>query len=121
MNRERSIEIDRRTDVRYVARIKIAWETVAGKQSGMISDISETGCFVLCSGTVEDGAKVNLYLPAKQKRIVTLRGEVTNHVYEIGYAVRFVEIGDTERLFLERLISQLKQTSHPSNEGKTEN
>lgn len=121
MIRERSIENDRRTDVRYVARIKIAWETTADKQSGMISDISETGCFVLCSGTVEDGAEVKLYFPAKHKRIVTLRGEVINHVYEIGYAARFVEIGDSERMFLERLITQLRQTSQPSNEGETEN
>lgn len=104
---------DRRTDVRYAVQIEIEWENSAGKQIGMISDISETGCFVLCSGTVTDGEIVKLYLPAKRKQIVFVRGEITNHIFEIGYAVRFIELGYSERTFLERLLAHLKDTAQP--------
>ena len=104
---------DRRTDIRYAAQIKIEWEGQAGKQSGMISDISETGCFVLCSGTAKNGEKVKLYFPAGHKQTFELLGEIVSHDYEIGYALRFVEIEEIERLFLEHLITTLEETSYP--------
>jgi hypothetical protein len=104
---------DRRTDIRYAAQIKIEWEGLAGKQSGMISDISETGCFVLCSGAAKDGEKVKLYFPVGHNQTFELLGEIISHDYEIGYALRFIEIEEIERLFLEHLINNLKKTSHP--------
>lgn len=99
--------------MRYSAQIDIEWESLVGRQKGTISDISRTGCFVLCSGAVEDGENVRLYLPAERGQIIALWGEVVNHVYEIGFAVRFIELGSQERLFLERLIFHLSQASEP--------
>jgi hypothetical protein len=112
MVRDRRRGSDRRSAVRYAAQIEIEWESLVGRQVGTISDISQTGCFILCSGEVEDGENVKLYLPDRGK-IIALWGEVVNHVYEIGFAVRFIELGDAERLFLERLLYILSQTSEP--------
>lgn len=114
MKRDRRIAVDRRTEVRYAVQIEIVWENpTGGKQNGMISDISEVGCFVLCSGAVTDGENVKLYLPAKRKQTIAISGQVTNHNYEIGFAARFVEIGYSERIFLDRLLAYLKETAQP--------
>ncbi len=112
MIRERRRTKDRRTDIRYAAQIEIEWEGLAGKQIGMISDISETGCFVLCSGAVNDGEKVKLYFPAGRNQTFELLGEIVTRDYEIGYAVQFIEIEEIERLFLEHLINTLEETSY---------
>lgn len=115
MIRDRRSGRDRRIAVRYAANIKIEWESLIGRQTGTISDLSLTGCFVLCSGEVEDGENVRIYLHLSKSEELILWGEVVNHVYEIGFAVRFIEIDDKERLFLERLMFHLSQTSEPFN------
>ncbi len=111
MIQKRRISDDRRHDVRYVAQIKVEWEGIAGKQSGMISDISETGCFVLCSGAVEDGEKVSLHFQVGSQQTFELLGKVVTHYNEIGYAVHFVEIDEIERSFLKHLMNILAKTS----------
>ena len=109
------ISDERRNEVRYIAQIKIEWEGIAGKQSGMVSDISETGCFVLCSGAVADGEKVKLYFPTGGQQPFELSGEVTNHYDEIGYAVHFAETEEIERLFLKHLINTLPKANPIAN------
>ena len=52
---ERRKGIDRRGNERFVVNIDVEWEGLTGKQTGTISDISVSGCFVLCSGEVENG------------------------------------------------------------------
>lgn len=96
--------------MRHVAQIEIGWESLAGMERGTVADISRTGCFVLCSGEVEDGENVKIYLPDDGDKIVAVWGEVVYHVYEIGFAVRFVELGDKERLFLDKLLRQLSKS-----------
>ena len=112
MIQESRIITDRRNEARYVARIKIDWEGIVGRQSGMISDISETGCFVLCSGTVENGEKVSLYFPTVGQETFELLGEVVSHYDEIGYAIHFVEMDEIESLFLRHLIKKLAKTGN---------
>lgn len=113
MIRDRRSGRDRRDALRFSANIEIEWESLVGRQRGNVSDISMTGCFVLCSGEVEESENVRLFFPAGRGNVAAIWGEVVNHVYEIGYAVRFIELGNGERLFLERLIHHLSQTSQP--------
>jgi hypothetical protein len=107
MTQDRRRGSDRRSVPRYPVRIEMFWEGATGKQSGTISDISMLGCFVLCSGQVEDGERIKIYLPLARGRAVTLWGEVANHEYEIGFAMRFVELNENEEGFLERLIKKI--------------
>ncbi|MGI9054861.1 MAG: PilZ domain-containing protein, partial [Pyrinomonadaceae bacterium] len=43
---------ERRTNKRFSVNIDVEWEGSVGRQPGTISDVSTTGCFVLCSGEV---------------------------------------------------------------------
>jgi hypothetical protein len=99
---------DRRTAPRYSVNINVEWETVGGRKKGTVNDISREGCFVLCSGEVEDGARVLLFFPLSDGMKVQFTCEVVNHIYEIGFGVRFTELSAAQKDFLSKLIDSLK-------------
>ncbi len=61
MSKDRRSGIDRRNIGRLVVNIKIEWEGANGRQSGTINDLNGHGCFILCSGEVEDGEFVKIF------------------------------------------------------------
>lgn len=102
---------ERREVARYPVNINVEWEGASGRKSGTISDLSINGCFVMCSGEVDDGEQVKIFLPLADGMKVEFRGEVANHVLEIGFAIRFVEMTDSRKEFITKLIKNLKEKS----------
>ena len=100
---------DRRTDVRHRLALDVEWEGPSGRWKGTINDIGRAGCFVLGAGEVEDGDRVRVDFPLSTGGSVAIRGVVVNHAYDIGFGLRFVELTDTEREFLDRFIEIVKQ------------
>jgi hypothetical protein len=99
---------DRRTAPRYTVDLQVEWQSVAGRKKGTVNDISREGCFVLCSGEVEDGERVLLFFPLSDGMKVQFDCEVVNHIYEIGFGVQFVELSGAQQDFLTKLIESLK-------------
>ena len=99
---------DRRNNERFALDLKISWEGSSGRWDGTMSDLSSTGCFVLGPGDVEDGDQVRLDIPLLAGGTLSLWGDVVNHVYEIGFGVRFVALTDTQRIYLERYTDTLR-------------
>ncbi len=100
---------ERRSAQRYKTNIEIEWEGLAGRQQGTISDLNAEGCFVLCSGEVEDGENVKIFLPLSEGMKVEFWGEVVNHVFEIGFGMRFIELSDAQKDFLEKFVDTLRK------------
>jgi hypothetical protein len=96
---------ERRSVERYNVNIDVEWEGSAGRQNGTISDISLTGCFVLCSGEVNDGETVKIYIPLADGMKAEFWAEVVNHVFEIGFGANFVALSTPQRQFLISLIA----------------
>jgi hypothetical protein len=99
---------ERRTAPRYSVNIYVEWEAGGGRKKGTVNDISREGCFVLCSGEVEDGEKVFIFFPLSDGMKVQFTCEVVNHTYEIGFGVRFTELSAAQKDFLSKLIVSLK-------------
>ena len=101
---------DRRTEPRYVVNIDVEWETAGGggRKKGIVNDISGEGCFVLCSGEVDDGERVLLFFPLSDGMKVQFSCEVVNHIYEIGFGVRFSKLSAPQKDFLTKLTDSLK-------------
>ena len=93
---ERRSGRDRRTSERFEAEVDIEWHIGATRRPGTISDLSDDGCFVLSDGDVEDGDSVRLLLPEQDGQLVELAGVVTNHLIEVGFGLRFTDIGPAE-------------------------
>ena len=99
---------DRRDNERYKIHIEIEWENSSGRNPGTISDISESGFFVLSSGEVEDGESVKIFFPLADGRKFPFEGKVVNHIFEIGFAMQFIELSDAQKNFLQKLINRLR-------------
>ncbi len=99
---------DRRSQNRFSVKIETEWEGMVGRKTGTISDITSQGCFVLCSGDVQDGENVKIFFPLTDGRKIQFWGEVINHVLEIGFAIRFIEISDAQKDFLEKFVATLR-------------
>ena len=99
---------ERRGVGRYTVNINVEWEGAVGRKEGTISDLSISGCFVMCSGETDDGEKVKIFLPLADGMKVEFWGEVVNHVLEIGFAVRFIEMTEARNEFLTELIKNVK-------------
>ncbi len=109
MIKDRRSGSERRAIERVVVNIEIDWEGAKGRKPGTISDISIQGCFVLCSGEVEDGENVKVFLPLADGMKVQFWGEVVNHIYEIGFALRFIELSAAQKDFLEKFVDRLRK------------
>jgi hypothetical protein len=105
---ERRAGSNRRAVERFNVNIEIEWEGLVGKKAGTISDISTTGCFVLCSGEVEDGENVKIFFPLTNGRTIQFWGEVVNHFIEIGFAIKFIELSEAQQEFLEVFVDTLR-------------
>jgi hypothetical protein len=99
---------ERRTATRYSVQINVEWEAAAGRKKGIVNDISREGCFVLCSGEVEDGERILIFFPLSDGIKVQFTSEVVNHTYEIGFGVRFTDLSAAQKDFLSKLIDSLK-------------
>jgi hypothetical protein len=100
------MDIERRRAPRVRVNLEISWHNGEDARQGTISDISVTGCFVLCAGDVVDGHPVEVEFQMARAKALALSGEVVNHHEEIGFAMRFTEVGKRESTFLNKLIER---------------
>lgn len=101
---DRRSGIERRHAARHKVTVDLEWENHAGRHPGTLSDISERGCFVLTSGDFADGERVFIHLPFAGEETVKVAGEITNHVFEIGFAAAFIDMSDELGEIIRRFI-----------------
>ena len=104
--RDRRSGDERRVSNRHPVEMDIEWEASAGRQPGSMSDVSLDGCFVLSSGDVNDGADVRIFVPLADGMKVQFEGKVANHVYEIGFGVKFATLSASQRELLVQIVRQ---------------
>jgi hypothetical protein len=97
---------ERRGTNRYPVETSIEWEAAAGRQPGRLSDVSFDGCFVLSNGDVEDGDAVKIFLPLGDGMKVQFDGKIANHVFEIGFGVKFLPLSQAQKEILTKLVKE---------------
>lgn len=105
---------ERRVTERVRVDLIVHWEGEKGRCDGAINDLSIEGCFVLGAGEVTDGELVRLEIEMPRKKAMVLWGEVTNHLDEIGFGMRFTNTGPLETRRLKRMIDRAGETSSPA-------
>ncbi|MBK8466998.1 MAG: PilZ domain-containing protein [Chloracidobacterium sp.] len=104
--RDRRSGTERRASNRYSIEMDVEWEGAAGRQPGTVSDVSIEGCFVLSSGEINDGDPVKVFVPLADGMKVQFDGKVANHVYEIGFGVRFEQLTAAQRDVLIKIVRE---------------
>jgi len=100
---------ERRGTNRYPVELDVEWEGPAGRSTGSISDVSLDGCFVLSSGDVGDGEQVKLFIPLADGMKVEFGGRVANHVFEIGFGLKFDQLSAAQRDLLIKIVRRTEQ------------
>lgn len=100
---------ERRRQKRYDTRISVDWENPKGRRAACVSDINTEGCFLLSSGIVSDGQIVKVFFPLSNGKKVLFWGKVVNHVFDIGFALRFATLTEANGSLLMKLIGSLKE------------
>ena len=96
---------ERRSVKRFKVAVDVDWENISGRRTGTLGDISPLGCFVMGSGELNDGETVKIFLPAGDGMRIEFVGRVSNHVYEIGFALRFINLSDAQKIFLNDFVA----------------
>ena len=76
----------------------------SGREYGTLSDVSLDGCFVLGSGDVTDGEQIEIFVPLADGMKVQFDGKVANHVFEIGFGIKFDPLSAAQRELLVGLV-----------------
>ncbi len=96
---------ERRDSERVRVNFRARWATDTTEQDGLVTDVSQGGCFVFSSAPAETGEllRIELMLPAGGS--LTLWGHAAHVVERIGFGVRFARyITADDRRKLEWLI-----------------
>ncbi len=104
MSSDRRSGIERRGTNRYPVEVDVEWVGSNGRLPGSISDVSLDGCFVLSSGDVLDGDPVKIFIPLADGMKVEFTGKVANHVFEIGFGIKFDQLSSAQRDLLVKLV-----------------
>jgi hypothetical protein len=95
---------ERRASNRYPVEVEVEWEGSGGRMPGTLSDVSLDGCFVLSSGETSDGETVKLFVPLADGMKVQFEGTVANHVFDIGFGIRFGALSGPQRDLLIKIV-----------------
>jgi hypothetical protein len=102
--------IERRQAPRLKVNLPARWEGVLTQQSATVTNLSETGCFVLSGGKVEARELIRLEIDLPDSGPVYFWSEVVDEAYEIGFGVKFTmgDEDDSKRLstFIEQELAR---------------
>jgi hypothetical protein len=84
--------------------LEMRWEGLSGRHTSRIYDISLSGCYVETLGEVQTGERVRFGVQSPTGRWLTFEGEVAHHQPNMGFGLRFVNLSETQRDVLTRLI-----------------
>ncbi|HEX8129601.1 MAG TPA: PilZ domain-containing protein [Pyrinomonadaceae bacterium] len=100
---------DRRQAERVYVRLNARWEGVLARCEGNIVDLSATGCFVLTSDRVKPKELIRVEIQLPTEGWLYLWGEVVYRIEEMGFALRFTGVSETEQSMLNLLLEFMRE------------
>ena len=94
---------ERRKAPRLQVNLPVRWEGVLTQQVGTVTSLSESGCFVLTGGQVQQKELIRLEIDFPSGA-ACFWSEVVEEAYEIGFAVRFTSANDEDMALLQRTL-----------------
>ncbi len=107
--------VDRRQSERVYVQLNARWEGVLARCEGHIVDLSATGCFVLTSDRVKQKELIRVEIQLPTEGWLYLWGEVVYRIEEMGFALRFTGVSDTEQAMLDLLLEYMREEAGSHN------
>jgi hypothetical protein len=103
------MEKDRRSAPRARVKLPARWEGVLSRETGTVTDLSRSGCFVLTGGKVEVKELVWLEIQLTDRQKVNCWAEVVNESPEIGFALKFNSSSPEDEAVLVEFLEKIFQ------------
>ena len=103
------MEKDRRAAPRARVKLPARWEGVLSRETGTVTDLSRSGCFVLTGGKVEVKELVWLEIQLTDQQKVNCWAEVVNESPEIGFALKFNSSSPEDEAMLAEFLEKIFQ------------
>jgi hypothetical protein len=100
---------ERRRTARAKVSLLARWEGDLGRREAEVTSLSSNGCFVLSGGTVKAKELIRLELMLPSGEPIRLWAEVVDEADEIGFAIQFTSVEDTEQERLNQFLESLLQ------------
>ena len=95
-----------RTELRMPISPMLRWRGRSGEHDGCIKDVTIEGCFLNTLGAAEVGEVITFTAALPTDELVELRGRVIRQQHRpMGFGLRFEELMEQERSYLNRLIA----------------
>jgi hypothetical protein len=83
---------------------EVILECASGKREARISDLSPGGCYVDSIIAVAEGEPVSLSIKTESDEALSFTGEVAYVLNGLGFGVRFTDLTDERKAFLDQVI-----------------
>ena len=91
---ENILPVERRRHERLSVYLRVRWEGLLGAYEGMLSDISNGGCFILADEPVTIRELIRLEIQLHTGEWMKVWGEVSNCFPPVGFGVMYTEVDD---------------------------
>lgn len=99
---------ERRKAERVPLMLELRWQSLSGRHTARISDMSMGGCYVETMAQVTMGEVIRFEVQLPTGRWLPLVGEVVYHLPAMGFGVQFKSMTETQREMLGNLLDYMK-------------
>lgn len=100
---------ERRVAERVPLMLELRWQSLSGKHTARISDMSVGGCYVETMGQVTVGELIRFEVQLPTGRWMPLVGEVVYHLPGMGFGIRYRNLTEGQRQMIESLLDYGKE------------
>jgi tryptophan 2,3-dioxygenase len=101
---------ERRRAPRVKVNLLARWEGDLGRREAEVTSLSKNGCFVLSGGKVKAKELIRLELLLPDGSQVLLWAEVVDEADEIGFAIQFTSVEESEQARLDQFLEKSLKT-----------
>ena len=99
---------ERRGEERVPLMLELRWQSLSGKHTARISDMSQSGCYVETFAQVTTGEWIRFEVQLPTGRWMPLIGEVVYHLPAMGFGMRFKSLTEGQRQMIASLLDYVK-------------
>ena len=98
---------DRRSKPRLTVSLDAVWDSINGRQSARVTNLSEGGCYLDTVGETLSGELVcfRILMPNEDDWLY-LEGEVRHYTAGVGFGVRFLDLNQEQEGHMALLLKQ---------------
>jgi hypothetical protein len=99
---------ERRGEERVQLMLEIRWQSLSGKHTARVSDMSLSGCFVETMAQVSRGELIRFEVQLPTGGWMPITGEVVYHLPAMGFGMRFKSLTATQKGMITGLLDYIK-------------